>query len=504
MKKKLLILITAACCLLSCTDGLWNAIEDLNNKYKDLDGRVSRLEELCKEMNTNIAALQTLVNVMLGNDYIVSITPIMKEDKEIGYVITFAIHDPITIYHGQNGADGKDGKDGQDGVTPLISVALDSTDNAYYWTLNGDWLLDANGNRIPLTSRDGRDGQDGQDGADGITPQLKIENGYWYVSTDNGVTWTQLGKATGDNGRNGVDGHDGQDGDSMFLSVTQDADFVYFTLANGTVLKISKYKDDRVQIIDGAIMAEFSVSETQKVYFSMGNLQYNATLGTHLCADGTTKSGTWRFALNQEDSLETGWVDKFMWGSSGTSISTTQDVTMTGQYANLDWGVYNAISNGGNQPNQWRTLSDTEWRYLLDRAGGSMWMVADVYFDLSHSNRGILLFPDNYSPFPISHTFYSVDRYLLPIKTISPSDWDALKSQGVIFINIRPYYEYINYNVYFYGICWTSRRLFAPRYVVRGHGYSDNPSYYDAEEIMIYAIDDASTTCSVRLVKNVE
>ena len=105
---------------------------------------------------------------------------------------------PITIYHGQDGADGKDGQDGQDGkdgTTPIIGVALDPIDNAYYWTLNGDWLLDKDGNRIPLTSRDG---QNGADGKDGITPQLKIENGYWYVSTDNGKTWTQLGKAVGE------------------------------------------------------------------------------------------------------------------------------------------------------------------------------------------------------------------------------------------------------------------------------------------------------------------
>lgn len=410
MKTKILILLLSACCLLSCTDGLWNAIEDLNKKYENLDDRVSRLEELCKEMNTNIAALQTLVKVMLGNDYIVSITPIMKEDKEIGYVITFAIHDPITIYHGQDGADGKDGKDGQDGVTPLISVALDSTDNAYYWTLNGDWLLDANGNRIPLTSRDGRDGQDGQDGADGITPQLKIENGYWYVSTDNGVTWTQLGKATGENGRDGVDGQDGRDGqdgadgDSMFQSVTQDDNFVYFTLANGTILKISKYNDDSVQIVDGAIMAAFSVSDTTKVYFSQGNLMYSQ-VGTHLCADGTTKTGTWRFA---EDQVSFG--DGFYWGDSGfrASVHTSEssyasffqnyltELTQNISGTNYDWGQYNAIENGGDIPNIYRTLTNDEWDYLLNTRPNSDKLKGTLHvFGLENTVFGYIL-PDTW------------------------------------------------------------------------------------------------------------
>lgn len=33
-------------------------------------------------------------------------------------------------------------------------------------------------------------------GSPGITPKLKIENGYWYVSYDNGVTWDSVGSAS--------------------------------------------------------------------------------------------------------------------------------------------------------------------------------------------------------------------------------------------------------------------------------------------------------------------
>jgi hypothetical protein len=85
---------------------------------------------------------------------------------------------------------------------------------------------------------------------------LKIEEGYWYISYDNGATWTQVGKATGEDGKdgadgedgkdgqNGADGKDGQDGDSMFQSVTQDENYVYFTLADGTVIEIAKGNGD--------------------------------------------------------------------------------------------------------------------------------------------------------------------------------------------------------------------------------------------------------------------
>ena len=271
MKKLSLLLLTLTVCFFTaCHKDIWAELENL-------DQRVTKLEELCKEMNTNITSLQTIVSVLQSNDFITGIVEIKKNGEVIGYTITFGKHDPITIYHGQDGKDGQngaDGKDGQDGSssTPVIGVAKD-TDGVYYWTLNGEWLLDDNGNKLPVSGTngkdgqngsngqdgtdgkdgqdgtDGKDGQDGTDGKDGVTPQLKIEDGYWYISYDNGATWTQLGKATGEdgkdgqngsNGTNGTDGKDGQDGDSMFQSVTQDDDYVYFTLADGTVIKIAK------------------------------------------------------------------------------------------------------------------------------------------------------------------------------------------------------------------------------------------------------------------------
>ena len=278
MKKIHLLLLGFTICLFSaCHDTIWNAIDRL-------DDRVTKLEELCKEMNTNISSLQAIVDVLRTNDFVTSVVEITKDGEVVGYTITFGKHDPITIYHGQDGKDGQDGQngaDGKDGFTPVIGVEQD-TDGVYYWTLNGEWLLDDNGNKLPVSGKDGQngtngsngqdgadgkdgqdgeDGKDGTDGQDGITPQLKIEEGYWYISYDNGATWTQLGKATGEDGKdgadgedgkdgadgqngkdgqNGADGKDGQDGDSMFQSVTQDENYVYFTLADGTVIKISK------------------------------------------------------------------------------------------------------------------------------------------------------------------------------------------------------------------------------------------------------------------------
>ena len=249
-------LIIAGCSESFDDSAIWDKLDDHEN-------RIAKLEELCQQMNTNISSLQTIVNALQNNDYVTGVTPIVEGGKEVGYTITFAKAQPITIYHGKDGADGKDGTDG---YTPIIGVAQDS-DGIYYWTLNGEWLLDDAGNKIKAVGIDGKDGQDsadgadgsdgedgkngengadGKDGVDGITPQLKIENDYWYISYDNGTTWTQLGKATGEdgkdgaNGSDGADGKDGKDGDSFFRSVTQDEKNVYFTLADGTVITLPK------------------------------------------------------------------------------------------------------------------------------------------------------------------------------------------------------------------------------------------------------------------------
>lgn len=241
------------------------------DKLNDHESRIAKLEELCKQMNTNISSLQAIVKALQNNDYVTGVTPITKDGETIGYTITFTKSQPITIYHGkdgkdgQNGTDGKDGVDGKDGSTPIIGVKQD-TDNIYYWTLNGEWLLDANGNKIKAQGIDGKDGQDGangtdgkdgQDGADGengkdgqdgtngedgadgkdgITPQLKIENDYWYISYDNGASWTQLGKATGEQGEKGESGQDG----GLFKSVNETETEIIFTLTDDTIISIPK------------------------------------------------------------------------------------------------------------------------------------------------------------------------------------------------------------------------------------------------------------------------
>ena len=269
------LLVLVASSLLACTEPYDDTA--IRSDIEELKERVTKLEELCNQMNTNISALQGIVEALQQNDYITNVAPITENGVEIGYTISFTSGKTITIYHGEDGKDGQNGtngKDGQDGYTPVIGVKQD-TDNIYYWTLDGEWLLDENGNKIKAVGTDGQNGANGNDGAtgpqgpqgpqgpegdkgdqgetgpqgpqgeQGITPQLKIENDYWYISYDNGATWTQLGKATGEKGDKGDQGDKGDKGDvglvgdSMFTDVDySNEDYVIFTLSNGTQVKV--------------------------------------------------------------------------------------------------------------------------------------------------------------------------------------------------------------------------------------------------------------------------
>ena len=266
--------------LVSCTEydevAMWN-------KNEDMGSRLAALEELCSQLNTNIVSLQQIVEALQGNDYVTGVVPVVENGETVGYTISFSKSGPVTIYHG------KKGENGQNGTTPVIGVEQD-TDGLYYWTLYGEWLTDDEGSKILaqgmagksayelavekgyrgtldewLASLNGSNGDDGKSayelavengyqgteeewlaslkgsagdqGDDGVTPKLEVrDDGYWYISYDNGQTWNKLGPATGD---------PGEDGDSMFSDIdVSDPDYLVLTLAEtGASIKLPYYKD---------------------------------------------------------------------------------------------------------------------------------------------------------------------------------------------------------------------------------------------------------------------
>lgn len=213
---------------------------------------------------------------------------------------------------------------------------------------------------------------------------------------------------------------------------------------------------------DGVINALFSVSPTKKVYFSKGNLQYQAS----------TK--TWRFAEHQWDIIGSensnisksysGWIDLFGWGTSGykgknpwTSnrkitkyCKDEKDIAGT----NYDWGVYNTISNDGGK--SWRTLTIDEWEYVLYKRNtdsGIRYAKATV-----NGVNGVILLPDNWrsSIYGLSNTNKYDESF--SNNCISQSDWqNKFETNGAVFLPAAGWRMWTNVEyVGSYGYYWSA------------------------------------------------
>lgn len=199
----------------------------------------------------------------------------------------------------------------------------------------------------------------------------------------------------------------------------------------------------------GAINGKFTINaDGDQVYFSQGNLQYQAS------------TNTWRFAENQYDyvgstnsnisSTYSGWIDLFGWGTSGynhgancyqpwSTNQTYSDYYAYGSYTyNLydqtgqaDWG-YNPISNGGNQANQWRTLTYSEWAYVFNTRttnSGIRYAKAKV-----NDVNGVILLPDDWSPTTYNLNNVNTSSASFSSNTITVSQWTTFENAGAVFL----------------------------------------------------------------------
>jgi len=201
----------------------------------------------------------------------------------------------------------------------------------------------------------------------------------------------------------------------------------------------------------GAIDGKFTINSSgDQVYFSQGNLQYI----------GSAATPYWKFADNQWDILGTTTgqnssdqnVDRdlFGWGtsgwnngntyyrpwdtnnSSGSSYGPPGQYDLTGSYANADWGVYNPIINGGNQANQWRTLTQPEWAYIFNTRttnSGIRYAKARV-----NNMNGVILLPDDWSSDTYSLSNTNSTGASFSSNTISASQWNTLEQAGAVFL----------------------------------------------------------------------
>lgn len=186
---------------------------------------------------------------------------------------------------------------------------------------------------------------------------------------------------------------------------------------------------------DGVLPGAFSVSSTEQVHFSQGNLQYRAS------------TNTWRFAEHQYDCVGgnnvnisanyNGWIDLFGWGTGDNPIITSQDYAY---YPNFtEWGN-NAISNGGNTVNSiWHTLSAAEWSYLLNTR-------TDAYSKQGEGNingiGGFIILPDNWtqpSSCPVFAPGIASDNNDWTHNCYTLAQWSLMEAAGAVFLPAAGY-----------------------------------------------------------------
>ena len=238
---------------------------------------------------------------------------------------------------------------------------------------------------------------------------------------------------------------------------------VYYVCAYAVTDYGLKYGDeqgfiaiDNSNVPEGAINGKFTINDNgDQVYFSQGNLQYI----------GSASTPYWKFAEHQWECLGTTTGqnsdgqsidrDLFGWGTSGwncgnnyyrpwdtynlsgSSYGPAGANNLVGTYANSDWGVYNSISNGGGQPNQWRTLNKDEWGYVFDNRttdSGIRFAKANV-----NNVNGVILLPDNWSSnyYDLSETNTKDASY--SNNTVTASEWSFLERLGAIFLPATGY-----------------------------------------------------------------
>ncbi len=278
MKKILTTLALAAVIIFAgCTDldDIYDKLDILKKENKeqadrlnDHEARLKALENLVNTVNTDIENLKKVTEVLEKK---ISIVSYIELPDGSGYELLMSDNTKITLKHGATGAKGDKGDKGDQGDKPIIGVKPFGDDNRLYWTIDGEWLLDASLNKVPATGAKGEQGEQGEQGEKGdpgVTPILRVNTtGNWEMSTDQGKTWQEvkdsggnpvkaIGKdgkdgkdgkngkdgidgIDGKDGKDGKDGVDGKDGTTPDLTITETADTIIITL-NGTSYTLPK------------------------------------------------------------------------------------------------------------------------------------------------------------------------------------------------------------------------------------------------------------------------
>ena len=262
----------------------------------------------------------------------------------------------------------------------------------------------------------------------------------------------------------------------------------------------------------------FSISDSQKIYFSKGNLVYTKDGALWSFFDHQTDIGeTDNVGVNYADSPI---VSLFGWGTNGFAIEgriTDPTSTPAGDYgpasgdldSETDWGR-NPITNGGNTVGTWRTPTRADITYIISTRktipGKSPTIdgVQATYCNATVNGRtGIILFPDKFSLPEINYTTGSINSSTVNMSSspfsaivIDSENWATLEANGAVFLPCAGARlgATVTSSLFYY---WTATASDTKAYIFRNSNSNTIFSPYVTTDVRRYG-------SSVRLVRDVE
>ena len=165
-------------------------------------------------------------------------------------------------------------------------------DGIYYWGITSTdgkktFLKDGEGKMMPVTA---------------AAPKIRINTNTkeWEISTDSGKTWESTGVYASGEGTGDT---------SLFSGVSQDDDYAYFTLKDGTILKLSKSKELKCEILSG------------KQYFANGEEKLISVEMSGISKYTVTKPDGWKVSLTGKGLTITAPVAENQYAETGGKVA---------------------------------------------------------------------------------------------------------------------------------------------------------------------------------------
>lgn len=293
--------------------------QELDYMHQSVEEMHNKLDELNKE----ISVLQLFVSELQSSGYATYVSIVKKNGQDM-LTVTFKDGKKVTIGSARQGIDG---------TTDGCLMSVREEDGVWYWTISGEWIILPDGERAIAVGRDGHVG---------ITPLMRIVDGWWEVSLDEGETWQRIIESGG------------RDGYTVFTEVdTTHEEYILLTLWDGQVLQVPRFMPVTIDLDVPSDKCLIAGGETLSIPYSLSGVITEDVVLT-AGSDGkysvridrqTPEKGY--FVITAPDEYEDGYVFVMADDKDGNSFLKVIEFEERSITWNSDEPVFDAPAIGG-------------------------------------------------------------------------------------------------------------------------------------------------------------